>query len=140
MFPLTMLPFFNWRSSFTLMEPLTFPMISACWQEISPCTVPLAPMITLAEPMMLPIRTPSILKSPLLVKSPFKEVPAPIILALAGTFSLFSDLDFALNIELVLVVNRFRIWNIYAGCIQFYRCFSLQNRFQAVQIQVFLLH
>src|SRR5665213_4467899 len=82
------------------MVPLTLPMISACWPLTSPSTTPLAPMITLAEQMMLPTKVPSIRKSPLLVISPFMEVPLPIRLALPeGTvLSVSSDLDLLLNI------------------------------------------
>jgi hypothetical protein len=59
-------------------------------------------MITLDEQMMLPTRVPSIRKSPLLVISPFREVPLPIRLALpvGTTVTVVSDLDLLLNIDI----------------------------------------
>src|ERR1700680_1608746 len=81
------------------MVPVTEPIISACCPLTSPSTTPLAPITTFAVQWMLPTRVPSIRRSPLLVISPFREVPAPMRLVLvpAGISPSISDFDFALN-------------------------------------------
>src|ERR1700676_5555288 len=114
------------------MVPDTLPIMSACWPLISPSTTPFAPMMTLAEQIILPTRVPSIRRSPLLVISPLRVVPLLIRLALPEgvTVSAASDLDLLLNMVLDLIVNFFRFRNFKDRCVRFYRTISLQHVFQ----------
>src|SRR6202035_3874254 len=126
----------------TLMVPETLPMISACWPLISPSTTPFAPMMTLAEQIILPTRVPSIRRSPLLVISPLRVVPLLIRLALpeAVTGSVVSDLDLLLNMVLDLIVNFFRLRNFKYRCIRFYRTITLQHVSQTLKILITVPH
>ena len=102
------------RTSLVLMLPFIFPIISAWWQTRSPSIKPPAPTQMRAVECMFPFNVPSILMSAVLLISPVRVTPVPIIVVLPLTGAALLLFLFENSIRMVfrLICDKFRFRNV----------------------------